>query len=123
MPPPKEPRPDEQQRYQLVAWLESTLDRAESDRSAERIPLHRLNRKEYANAVHDLLDLDIDSAALLPQDETAGGFDNIASALQVSPSFIEQYMIAARAVAVQAVGRPDARPGSTTYNAGPRTQQ
>jgi hypothetical protein len=123
MPPPKEPRPDEQQRYQLVAWLESTLDRAESDRSAERIPLHRLNRKEYANAVHDLLDLDIDSAALLPQDETAGGFDNIASALQVSPSFIEQYMIAARAVAVQAVGRPDARPGSTTYNAGPGTQQ
>ena len=41
----------------------------------------------------------------------------------MSPSFIEQYLIAARAVAVQAVGRPDARPGSTTYGAAPGTQQ
>ncbi len=123
MPPPKESRPDEQQRYKLVAWLESALDGAATERSEERIPLHRLNRKEYANAVHDLLDLDIDAVALLPQDELAGGFDNIASALQVSPSFIEQYMIAARAVAVQAVGRPDARAGSTTYNAASGTQQ
>ena len=50
--------------------------------------------------------LEIDAAALLPQDEQREGFDNIAAALQVSPSFIEQYLIAARTVAVQAVGRP-----------------
>ncbi len=123
MPPPKEPRPDEQQLYSFVSWLEGSLDKAAANRVPERITLQRLNRKEYANAVHDLLDLDIDAATILPQDEVAGGFDNIASALQVSPSFIEQYMIAARTVAVQAVGRPDARPGSTTYNAKPGTQQ
>jgi hypothetical protein len=40
----------------------------------------------------------------------------------VSPSFIEQYVIAARAVAVKAVGRPDARPGGWTFRAGPGTQ-
>ena len=59
---------------------------------------------------------------MLPADDIAEGFDNIASALQVSPSFIEQYVIAARAVAVKAVGRPDARPGGWTFRAGPGTQ-
>ena len=59
---------------------------------------------------------------MLPADDVADGFDNIATALQVSPSFIEQYVIAARAVAVKAVGRPDARPGGWTFRAGPGTQ-
>jgi hypothetical protein len=58
----------------------------------------------------------------LPEDDTAQGFDNIASALQVSPSFIEQYVIAARAAAVKALGRPDARPGGWTFRAGSGTQ-
>ena len=84
---------------------------------------HRLNRKEYNNAVHDLLALDVDSAEFLPPDDEVKHFDNIATGLQVSPSFIEQYVIAARAVAVRAVGRPDARTGSQTYTAGPGNQQ
>src|SRR5262249_15934168 len=84
--------------------------------------LHRLNRKEYGNAIHDLLGVEIDANEFLPADDTAEGFDNIAAALQVSPSFIEQYVIAARAVAVKAVGRPDARAGGWTFKAGPGTQ-
>ena len=90
--------------------------------SATRSSLHRLNRKEYANAVRDLLAVDFDAAEVLPADDIADGFDNIATALQVSPSFIEQYVIAARAVAVKALGRPDARPGGWTFRAGPGTQ-
>ncbi len=84
---------------------------------------HRLNREEYNNAVRDLLALDVDSAEFLPPDDEVKHFDNIATGLQVSPSFIEQYVIAARAVAVRAVGRPDARTGSQTYAAGPGNQQ
>jgi len=122
MPPPKEPRPDEKQLWSFVSWVEGSLDRAAVDRVPQRIALHRLNRKEYENAVRDLLDIRIDASAILPQDEQAEGFDNIAAALQVSPSFIEQYLIAARTVALEAVGRGDARPGSTTYNAEPGTQ-
>ena len=122
MPPPKEPRPDEAEIWSFVAWLEGRLDQAAAGRSPERIALHRLNRKEYANAVRDLLALNVEAETLLPQDEQAEGFDNIAEALQVSPSFIEQYLIAARTVALQAVGRPDARPGSTTYSAAPGNQ-
>ena len=86
-----------------------------------RIPghvgLHRLNRKEYANAVHDLLDLEVDPSALLPRDEPRDGFDNIAAALQVTPSFLDQYISAARTVVVQAMGNKDALPAGTTYRA------
>ena len=123
MPPPKEPRPDEEQLASFVSWLERALDEAAANHASESIVPHRLNRKEYANAVRDLLALEIDPVEFLPQDEEVEHFDNIASGLQVSPSFIEQYVIAARAVAVRAVGRPDARPGSQTYRAGPGLQQ
>jgi hypothetical protein len=72
--------------------------------------------------VRDLLAVDFDSTEVLPADDVAEGFDNIASALQVSPSFIEQYVIAARGVAVKAMGRADARPGGWTFRAGTGTQ-
>jgi hypothetical protein len=124
MPPPGEPRPDDDALYSLIGWLENSLDAAPSlEHLPQAVVLHRLNRKEYANAVRDLLDLNVDPVELLPQDDKQNGFDNIATALQVSPSFIEQYVIAARIVALQAVGRPDARAGGRTYTAEPGTQQ
>jgi mono/diheme cytochrome c family protein len=123
MPPPGAKQPDAAAIDSLVAWMESSLDSVEGKAHVpDQVVLHRLNRKEYANAVRDLLAVDIDANELLPADDTAEGFDNIATALQVSPSFIEQYVIAARAVAVKAVGRPDARPGGWTFKAGPGTQ-
>ncbi len=124
MPPPKEPHPDEKTRMAFVSWLENALDETQANRrDFPAIPPHRLNRREYANAVRDLLALDSDPGEFLPQDEEIEHFDNIASGLQVSPSFIEQYVIAARMLAVRAVGEPNAHPGSTTYKAGPGTQR
>ncbi|HET9383979.1 MAG TPA: DUF1592 domain-containing protein, partial [Gemmatimonadales bacterium] len=70
------------------------------------VRIHRLNRAEYANAMRDLFGLDVDVSALLPNDDISDGFDNIASALKVSPSFLDQYIMAARAMAKQAVGTP-----------------
>src|SRR5687767_16003642 len=123
MPPPGARQPDGAAIDSLVAWLETSLDRtAGQAHIRDRVVLHRLNRKEYTNAVRDLLAVDFDAAEVLPADDIAEGFDNIADALQVSPSFIEQYVIAARAVAVKAMGRPDARPGGWTFRAGPGTQ-
>ena len=123
MPPPGAKQPDQATIDSLVGWLESSLDHAEGmARVRDQVVLHRLNRKEYANAVRDLLAVEVDGSELLPEDDTAEGFDNIATALQVSPSFIEQYVIAARNVAVKAIGRPDARPGGWTFKAGPGTQ-
>ena len=123
MPPPGEPQPEDEAIFTFVSWLENSLDAAAGvEHISDEVVLHRLNRKEYANAVRDLLTLDIEVESILPQDDKAEGFDNIATALQVSPSFIEQYVIAARAVSLQAVGRPDARAGGTTYEAGPGLQ-
>jgi mono/diheme cytochrome c family protein len=123
MPPPNSRQPDTAAIESLVAWLEDSLDRSAGQAHLpDRVALHRLNRKEYSNAVRDLLAVDFDAAEVLPADDVAEGFDNIAEALQVSPSFIEQYVIAARAVAVKAMGRPDARPGGWTFRAGPGNQ-
>ena len=124
MPPPGELQPESADVEALVAWLETTLDANESDEHiSDQLVLHRLNRREYQNAIRDLLAVEIDASALLPADEIAGGFDNIASALQVSPSFIEQYVIAAHGIAVEAVGQPAARAGGWTFEAGPGTQR
>ena len=125
MPPPNARQPDQATVDSLVSWLEDSLDRAAAagpSRLQDQVVLHRLNRKEYANAVRDLLAVDFNAAEILPADDIAEGFDNIASALQVSPSFIEQYVIAARGVAVKALGKADARPGGWTFRAGPGTQ-
>src|SRR5215204_6740409 len=123
MPPPGSRQPDAATADALVAWLETTLDTAAGQAHVpDKIVLHRLNRKEYANAVRDLLAVDFDATSVLPADDIVDGFDNIAAGLQVSPSFIEQYVIAARAVAVKALGKADARPGGWTFRAEPGTQ-
>ena len=106
MPPPGARQPQSAATDSLIAWLETSLDHAAGQKHVrDEVVLHRLNRKEYANAVRDLLAVDFDATEVLPADDAAEGFDNIATALQVSPSFIEQYVIAARAVAVKADGR------------------
>lgn len=116
MPPTGQEKPANQQINQFVAWLEGNLDQpAEFVDPGEKL-LHRLNRTEYANAIRDLLKLDIDPAALLPVDGAEDGFDNIATALQVTPSFIDQYLGAARVVSEQAIGSSSARASGTPYS-------
>ena len=123
MPPPGAKQPDGKAVDSLVGWLEDSLDKLpEPGRISDQLVLHRLNREEYQNAIHDLLLVDIDAAQMLPPDDTAQGYDNIASALQVSPSFVEQYVIAARNVALLALGRRDSRPQGWTFKAGSGNQ-
>ena len=77
--------------------------------------MHRLNRAEYANAIRDLLALDIDAAALLPPDDESSGFDNIADVLTVSPSLMERYLSASWNISRQAVGNVNIAPGTAVY--------
>lgn len=115
MPPPSaKQHPDLRQVTELVSWLEGSLD-AHATPNPGRIPLRRLNRREYANAVRDLLSLNVDAAALLPDDHHRAGYDTDAAGLQVSPSYVDQYVNAARVVAAQAVGNPKAPAVTTTY--------
>ena len=105
MPPPGRAQPDPAARRTLIGWLEGTLDAAAAAKpNVGRVTLHRLNRTEYANAVADLLALRVDPAALLPKDDESDGFDNIANVLKLSPSFLDQYVGAARTLATMAVG-------------------
>ena len=79
--------------------------------------MHRLNRTEYANAIRDLLALDVDVTTLLPSDASSDGFDNIADALSVSPSLIQGYVSAAMKISRRAVGDRTLTPTQITYPA------
>ena len=124
MPPPGKKQPDEATRVQFISTMESFLDHSAVDRPhAGSVGLHRLNRTEYANAIDDILGLRIDPTALLPRDDKSDGFDNAADVLKVSPSFLEQYMSAARTVTVEAVGNPKARTTSRMFPGPPEANQ
>src|SRR5262249_40421678 len=77
MPPRGEPRPSDEQYRSVIAFLESRLDQsAQGHPDFGRPLLHRLNRTEYANVIHDLLALDVNVEDSLPADDSAFGFDN-----------------------------------------------
>ena len=85
--------------------------------------MHRLNRAEYANAIRDLLALDIDATALLPPDDESSGFDNIADVLTVSPSLMERYLSASWNISRMAVGNLGIAPSTATYRVRPDLSQ
>ncbi len=117
MPPPGLPRPSETEYAGFTSWLAASLDRAwEGHGTPGRYVVHRLNRAEYANAVRDLLAVDIDVTDLLPTDGAEFGFDNIATALKTSPLLLEGYVNAAERVSAMAVGDPQVRPGTTEHS-------
>src|SRR5882724_8419101 len=106
MPPPGLPQPSQQEVDALVGWLESALDESSKGHIAGQVAVQRLNRTEYANAVKDLLAVEIDPSQYLPADIAVEGFTNVAAALTVSPAFLEQYVNGARVVSRMAVGKP-----------------
>ncbi len=103
MPPPGQPRPDWNSYSDLTSNLENIIDSTAAVNPGT-LMLHRLNRVEYANAVRELLAVDIDSAAMLPPDTSARGFDNNAGSLTISPTLLEAYTTAAAKIARIAVG-------------------
>ena len=130
MPPSGMPRPDAATTSAFVRMLEKELDAASVSRGgasgsrsaqARRDPgntgagLHRLNRTEYGNAIRDLIDLEIDTAALLPPDDSSAGFDNNADLLGVSPALLERYLAAAAKISALAVGNPSIGASSEIY--------
>jgi len=116
MPPSGSPRPNAGERDALLSSLVSTLDAAARVKPNPGRPLaHRMNRAEYANAIRDLLALDIDAAALLPPDDSSAGFDNNADVLGVSPVLLESYLTAAERVSALALGDRDIPPAGEIY--------
>jgi hypothetical protein len=105
MPPLGLPRPNPAAFEALTVTLESELDRAAAAKPHLPAPgVHRANRSEYANAIRDLLALEIDPAAFLPADDSSYGFDNVVSGLGVSPALVEGYVSAAAKISRLALG-------------------
>ena len=118
MPPPGEPQPDQKTIDSFVSWMEGQLDHAgATSPDPGLVGLHRLNRTEYAREIDRMLGLDVDVKTLLPKDVSSDGFDNIAAVLRISPSFLDQYITAARNVSRQAIGRASGKPSSREYRA------
>ena len=124
MPPPRRPRPEPAVYDAFAAWLERSLDQwAAVYPNPGRPAIHRLNRLEYANAVRDLLHLEVDAEALLPADDMAFGFDNNAAILTVAPGLLSRYMSAARTVSRLAVGDPSMEADVVRYPVSPLLAQ
>jgi len=125
MPPQGSPRPDQATASGFATWLKTGLDREAALRpNPGRALIRRLNRAEYANAVRDLLAVDLDVAGLLPPDDSSYGFDNIADILGSSPVLLESYVNAAAEISAIAVGSAeDTVASSSTYTAPSDTTQ
>jgi len=119
MPPQGASSPGQAKLSDFRTWLITTLNHAaaEHNNPGEYV-LHRLNRTEYANAIRDLLGVEVDVTGLLPSDAGNFGFDNVASALKTSPLLLERYLTAALYISDLAVGTTDVPPGTTTFNIG-----
>jgi mono/diheme cytochrome c family protein len=119
MPPTTARRPDNATYDRVATWLENELDRAAEAHvnPGRTAALHRLNRREYANAVRDLLGVEIDPKAMLPPDEQAYGFDTNADALSMQPALLDRYLAAAAKIARLVVGDPTIPAGFERYTA------
>ena len=116
MPPPGSKQPAQREIDTFVTWMEAQLDAAAARApAAGHVALQRMTRTEYATAVNDLLGLELDGKELLPAEIEVNGFDNVATALSVSPAFLDQYVTAARRAAKLAVGEPVPKVGSAHY--------
>lgn len=116
MPPDDKPQPEPAQRNAFVNWLaQARAGYAGMHPDPGLATVRRLNRVEYANAVRDLLALDVDFSGELPQDNSGFGFDNIADVLSVSPTLMERYVAVAGKISRMATGIASARVAVTSY--------
>lgn len=116
MPPPRAEHPDMATRKRFVESLAGDVDAYAAAHPYYGNPiLHRMNRSEYANSVHELLGVNVDADEMLPSDTFDHGFDNMADVLNITPTLMQAYIRAAGQVSRLALGEPHASPGSTTY--------
>ena len=104
MPPPGANQPDQKDIDTFIAWMENRIDTQSKGPKAGYVGVQRMTRTEYVAAVKALVGVDVTAKDVLPADVAVDGFDNIASVLSVSPTFVEQYVESARMIAKKAIG-------------------
>jgi mono/diheme cytochrome c family protein len=106
MPPAGAPQPEQQDIDAFVSYLETSIDREADMAHVGHVQIQRMNRTEFAASVSGLIGIRVDPEQILPPEIEVEGFNNIANALSASPSFLEQYISAARLAATRAIGSP-----------------
>ncbi len=123
MPPPGHKQPSQETIDAFIGWMENHLDAAaRMHPDPGFVVLHRLNRSEYARSVEQMLGITVDPGDLLPKETESDDFDDIANVLKVSPTFLDQYITAARTVAALAIGDPHPARAIAIYEAGKHDQ-
>jgi hypothetical protein len=121
MPPAGASQPPQADVDNVVDYLEATVDSAAKEQQNHpvgHVPIQRLSRNEFAASVKELVGVDVDPKQMLPTEIEVDGFSNIAGALVISPSFMEQYLSAARKVAQRAIGEPVPKMENVFYRGG-----
>jgi mono/diheme cytochrome c family protein len=118
MPPSGQKQPSQPDVDAFVSYLQTKLDSAEKNTQVGHVPLQRLSRIEFATSVKNLIGVDVDPKQVLPTEIEVDGFSNIAGALNISPTFMEQYLSAVRHLAQRAVGEPVPKMASVFYGGG-----
>jgi len=121
MPPKKKERPPAEVSSSFLKALRDELNTfsRHKQESEGRVVYRRLNRTEYVNTIDDLLGIDTPLRDLLPEDSTAGGFDNIGAALNLSAVHLERYLQAADLALKEATvttPKPETKKIRTDYN-------
>jgi hypothetical protein len=109
MPPKKKARPEETDLRAVKDWIVARIASVEAARRGTegRVVLRRLNRLEYSNTIHDLLDVRLDLKEVLALDSSMDGFDNVGAALHLSSFAMDRYLEAAdKALSAAIVNRP-----------------
>jgi len=101
--PPRDSKLSEDDRLRVATWIDSRLRQTACSTStgeyAGRAITRRLNRREYHNTIRDLLGIDYEVSAILPNDGTGGaGFDTNGETLYIPPVLTERYMEAAQQI-------------------------
>jgi mono/diheme cytochrome c family protein len=119
MPPKAMPQPTKAERDRFVAWVESTLSKANCDvKDPGRVTMRRLNREEYNNTIRDLFGvLNLRPADAFPSDDVGYGFDNIGDVLSLSPLLMEKYLNAAEKITQAVIIAPENRTSPTHIEA------
>lgn len=109
MPPDNKPQPANAERTLL---MKHALNLAQQDSAVTSTGLRRLNKREYANTVRDLLGLrsgTFDPGEYIYDDEIDEGFDTEAESLVISNELLLEYMSAAEKSLRQALFSADSQ--------------
>jgi len=131
MPPPGSERPPPKAIAAGTEWLRQRLHEASLDQQQKqgRVVLRRLNGTEYENTIRDLVGTGVSLKSLLPEDNSAAGFDNVSAVLDVSSTHQLLYQEAAEKAILSAIPvHPpipfsDQRTGKQMSEKGPNFQQ